>query len=297
MPIRSTFSLLLALIIQFSSALLAARGAETTDPTAKDDAAPTFLRISKDADGKPQALQTAIVRYADPNNPAITVDLVGAVHIGEQAYYDQLNKEFTNYEALLYEIVAPKGTRIPKGGPPKGRSAVSGLQNGMKDMLGLEFQLEQVDYTPENFVHADMSPQEMAADMAERGDGFLQMFARILGAGLVQQSKQGEDMNAAMLMALFAKDRQLQMKRLFASQMDDMDAQMRAIEGDKGSTLISQRNAKAFEVLREQLDAGKKTIGVFYGAGHFADMHRRLVNDFGLQPQSTRWLNAWDLTK
>lgn len=293
MPIRSIFSLLLAFAIQFSAGLLAARAAE---PATEEKSAPTFLRIRNDANGQPQALQTAIVRYIDPQNPGVTVDLVGAVHIGEQSYYDQLNKEFTNYDALLYEIVAPKGTRVPKGGPKSGRSAVSGLQNGMKDMLGLEFQLEQVDYSPENFVHADMSPQEMVDDMAARGDGFLQMFARMLGAGLVQQSKH-EDLNAAMLMALLADDRQLQMKRVFAAQMDDMDSQMRAIEGDKGSTLISQRNAKAFEVLREQLDAGKKKVGVFYGAGHFADMHRRLVEDFGMQAESTRWLDAWDLTK
>lgn len=104
-------------------------------------------------------------------------------------------------------------------------------------------------------------------------------------------------MNTAMLLALLADDRQVRMKRIFASQMDDMEGQMRAIEGKNGSTLISQRNAKAFEVLREELDAGKKKIGVFYGAGHFADMHRRLVEDFGMQPQSTRWLDAWDLTK
>ncbi|WP_050769366.1 hypothetical protein [Blastopirellula marina] len=296
MSARSYFSLLLALIFQFTSALLAARAAETPEKTPEEKSSPTFLRIHEDASGAPQALQTAIVRYVDPKKPDAYVDLVGAVHIGEQAYYDQLNQEFKNYDALLYEIVAPKGTRIPKGGPKKNGSAVSGLQNGMKDLLGLEFQLEQVDYTPKNFVHADMSPAEMAADMEERGDGFLQMFARLMGAGLVQQTK-GEDMNTAMLLALLADDRQVRMKRIFASQMDDMEGQMRAIEGKNGSTLISQRNAKAFEVLREELDAGKKKIGVFYGAGHFADMHRRLVEDFGMQPQSTRWLDAWDLTK
>lgn len=296
MTVRSKLSFLLALIVQFSTALLAARAEEQTAPKSEEKSSPTFLRIHEDAQGKPLALQTAVVRYADPKNPAVYVDLVGAVHIGEQAYYDKLNEEFKNYDALLYEIVAPKGTRIPKGGPKRNGSAVSGLQNGMKDMLGLEFQLEQIDYSPANFVHADMTPEEMAADMAERGDGFLQMFARLMGAGMVQQSK-GEDMNAAFLMAMLSNNRQLRMKQIFASQMDGMEGQMRAIEGKNGSTLISQRNAKAFEVLKEQLNAGKKKIGVFYGAGHFADMHRRLVEDFGLEPQSTRWLDAWDLTK
>ena len=31
----------------------------------------------------------------------------GAVHIGDAAYYQQLNKEFKAYEAVLYEMVKP----------------------------------------------------------------------------------------------------------------------------------------------------------------------------------------------
>ena len=33
------------------------------------------------------------------------------------------------------------------------------LQNGMKDMLELEHQLQHIDYHKDNFVHADMSPR------------------------------------------------------------------------------------------------------------------------------------------
>ena len=39
----------------------------------------------------------------------VTIDLIGAVHIGEKAYYDKLNKEFEQYDVLLYELVAPEG--------------------------------------------------------------------------------------------------------------------------------------------------------------------------------------------
>ena len=166
----------------------------------------------------------------------------------------------------------------------------------MKDMLGLEFQLEKVDYTPENFVHADMTPEEFSKDMAESGDGFLQMMARAMGQSIVQQSKESnKGMDAKLIMALFSSNRELLLKQLFAEQMKDMEGQMRAIEGPNGSTLISSRNKKAFTVLKREIDNGKKKIGVFYGAGHFPDMHKRLVNDFHLKVESVRWIDAWDL--
>lgn len=257
-----------------------------------------FLRTKTNDAGEPVSLQTAVARYVSADGKSkVTVDLIGAVHVGERSYYDELNKRFQKYEALLYEIVAPEGTRIPKGGVPGGSGhPVSALQTGMKDMLGLEHQLELIDYTVDNFVHADMTPEEFAADMKKREDGFLHMFGRVMGQALVQQSKAKSSQETAMLAAMMSKDRETRLKQVFAEQIKDMDGQMRAIEGTKGSTIISQRNAKAFQVLRREIDQGKTNFGVFYGAGHLADMHKRLINDFGMKLDSIQWVNAWDLT-
>ena len=37
-----------------------------------------------------------------------TVDLVAAVHIAEKSYYEQLNREFEGYDAVLYELGGPR---------------------------------------------------------------------------------------------------------------------------------------------------------------------------------------------
>lgn len=75
--------------------------------------------------------------------------------------------------------------------------------------------------------------------------------------------------------------------RAFAEQMQMMDGQMAAITGEDGkSTLITERNAKAFEVLDREIKAGKKKLGIFYGAGHLKDMHQRLVDDYGWKLKS-----------
>lgn len=270
--------------------ILLASSAQAETKTESD--APEFVRVKKNASEKPVALQTAIAHY-ESQDGGLKIDLVGAVHIGEDSYYQDLNKRFKAYDAVMYELVAPEGTRVPKGHKGTG-SPVSGLQNGMKDMLELEFQLEKVDYTPDNFVHADMSPEEFAKDMEDRGDGLLHMFARAMGQGLVQQSK-GENSDAAIMMALFSSNRAMKLRRVFAGQISDMDNAMKAIEGENGSTIISQRNAKAFEVMGKSIKDGKKNIAVFYGAGHLEDMHDRLKKDFKMQLKSVEYLDAWKL--
>ncbi len=70
---------------------------------------------------------------------------------------------------------------------------------------------------------------------------------------------------------------------------------MAALEGPEGSTLITERNKKALEVLGKKIDSGAKRLAIFYGAGHMPDMSQRLESDFGLQRKDEQWLTAWDL--
>ncbi len=126
----------------------------------------TFLRVVRTDKGQPVAMETSIARYVPKNGDSgVVVELVSAVHVGERDYYAALNKAFEGYDVVLYELVAPEGTRVPKGGG-KSKSVVSGLQNSLKDLLDLEFQLNEVEYTRDNFVHADMSPEAFC-----EGDG------------------------------------------------------------------------------------------------------------------------------
>lgn len=287
---------------------LRATGEDVPTKPAKKPAeaeAAKFIRLRRDAQKRPIGMDTAVVSYlpADGKQPGVVVDLIGAVHVGDRGYYDELNKLFESYDVLLYELVAPEGTRVPKEGRKTGNGhPIGAMQNGMKAMLELEHQLDCIDYTKANFVHADMSPEEFAKTMANRGESFMQMFLRLMGQGMAQQAlnqQQGESSgnDLAILMALFSKDRPRQLKIAMAEQFDDLEGQMSVLDGPEGSTIITERNKKAFEVLQRELKAGKKKIGVFYGAGHLPDMEKRLLSDFGLKRGEERWITAWKLEK
>ena len=274
---------------------LADDSSKKTKPAKTDD---QYLRIKKSDQGQPQALQTAIVRYVGKKgskNAGKIVDLVGVVHIGQREYYEDLNLKLGKYDSVLYELVAPDGTRIKPEDLKKSRSVIGSMQSGMKDMLNLEYQLELIDYLAENFRHADMSPEEFAKDLERRDDSVLKMVARMMGAGLANQSGGGD---AGMLLALLSSDRSMRLKQTMAKQLVDvgtMSAGMNDANGE--NTIIKGRNAKAFSVLKDVLSGDAKRVAIFYGAGHLPDMAQRLEDDFGMTERKTTWLDAWDLTR
>ena len=267
-------------------------------PAANANAVPLkAIRLERDAKDVPVALQTAVLEFKalKPEEAGVTVDLVGAVHVGDKSYYEQLNKAFEDYDAVLYEMVMPEGAKFPKGGAASNHP-VAVLQNGMKDALHLEHQLALIDYTKQNLVHADMSPERFAKSMQDRGESVWQYMFRAMSQSMAKQSKKqkaGGEMD--LLMALFEPSGSLTLKRALAEQFADLEGLIDAFEGPKGSTLISERNKVALEELARQIAAGKKHIAIFYGAGHLPDMSRRLVADYGMQQSGERWLTAWDL--
>lgn len=292
---RMLASLVLPLAV--AQCVAAQQAATQDEPTQAEQTAaePRFVRIVRNKSDDPVSLETAIIRFkpADEAKTDVKVDLVGVVHVGDRAYYRKLNKLFKEYDAVLYELVAEEDANVPLPGRQSGHP-VSLLQSGMKEALELEFQLDVIDYTAENFVHADMTPAEMAESMKNRDESFVKMFFRMMGQGAAQQSRK-PTADADMVMALFSKDRPRQMKLIMAEQLQNVEGSVRVMEGPNGSTLIGERNGKAMKVLQQRIDAGDKKIAIFYGAGHLPDMEQRLVRDFDLQLADSEWLKAWNL--
>lgn len=256
-----------------------------------------YIRIVKGEDKKPLALETSVIRFEGREGTKYAgriVDLVGVIHIGQAGYYEELDGRLKSYDAVLYELVAPDGTRIRPEDLEKRRSVLASVQSGMKEMLELEYQLEKIDYLAKNFVHADMSPEEFSKDMANRGDGIWKMAARMVGAGLATQNATGSDIG--LIAALISGDRTMGLRQSMAKQLVSMN--MAGIDDATGdNTLIKGRNRKALQILERELAAGKKTVAIFYGAGHMEDMAARVEKDFEMSQTQVQWVKAWDLKR
>lgn len=256
------------------------------------------MRIQRDHRGRAWSMDTAITRFelTNENGKVVYVDLIGAVHVGEKEYYDALNERFEMYDSMLYELIAPEGTVIPKGGGERDiANPIAALQVGMMAGLDLSFQLEQIDYTPSNFVHADMTPEEFAESWTKNNESVSRILLKSMGHSIAMQTKGKGPSNLSFLAAGLSKNPTLKFRRVAAEQMMAMDAGMSIFEGDEGSTIIENRNAKAMKILKREIDAGKTKLGIFYGAGHLNDMQERLENEFKMKRAGKTWLLAWKL--
>ena len=255
-----------------------------------------FVRIDRDDGRSPRSLDVSRVRFQprSPESRIHFVDLYSAIHIGDKSYYHDLNRRFREYDAVLYELVAPAGTRV--GARTQSDSVVTLLQLQLKRFLGLSFQLEEVDYSPRNLVHADLSPGEVARLMKERGESWMGVIAKVMMESMKNSAEQPwKPTDRQLLAALFARDRATRLKRVMAEQMADLKTITALYEGDGGSTLITERNKRALEILDRQIGRGQQKLAIFYGAGHMPDIARRLHDQFDLVPVEEEWLPAWDL--
>jgi hypothetical protein len=264
-----------------------------------------FLRFRKTPDGG--YLETSIVTYRNAGGD--TVDLIGAVHVGDEAYYDLLNERFATYDKLLYEMVKPRGTdmaapRRPAAGGgggdvPFAMRLIGGLQKAMQLALELEYQTQAIDYAPANFVHADLDLETFLRLQAEQGEGFLQlMIQQMLDQMLNPTPRDQPQVSMFEIMdAMNAPDRARRLKLLFARELSNMEDMMGAFDaGDDGSVILDVRNEKAIEVMDRELEKGFDNLGIFYGAAHLPGMDE-LLRERGFEPVGEpEYLIAWDMT-
>jgi hypothetical protein len=259
-----------------------------------------YLRLVQLEDGG-QLLQTSVLSFT--NDKGVQVELIGAIHIADAEYYDTLNTMFKRYDKLLYEMVkpleAPDATTRPAN-RQGGLNWVRGIQQGLKDLLELEYQLEGIDYKAANFVHADMDLETFQKRQAARGEGFMQLLMKSYRAELQRQRTGGPQPKQPSLMDMLgaarSPDRANAFKRMLAPMFTDADTLLQVMDGDGGSVILTERNRKAMEVLDRVLKEGNTNVAIFYGAAHLKGMEEILVNEMGFRPLiEPSWITAWKI--
>jgi len=281
-------------VVAWVVAATAARAdAPATKPAAATrSAASAYMRFVPDGKGGAH-LDTATTTYE--NAAGAKVHLVGVVHVGERAYYEQLNKLFKGYDALLYEMIMPEGAGPPEPGEGGG-GVIGGMQRGLKNLLELEYQLDVIDYKAKNFVHADLDADTFQRLQKERKESMFGLALRSTIRQMKQQAATGEgDLTGfAMMHALMSPDRALEMKYVLGTQFDKMEDEFAGLDSAAGTVIVTERNKKALAVLADTLAAGKKNVGVFYGAAHMRDMEERLAA-MGFKRTGVEWRVAWEI--
>lgn len=253
-----------------------------------------FIRV--DEDDSAARLQTAVTRY---EKNGAKVDLIGAIHIADKAYFEDLTGRFEKYDALLFEMIGGEKfadmKEMPEESvvPAEKQKNLAGLHQ-IYDMVGrflkLSGQVESIDYTKKNFVHADLTIDEFSEMQAQRGESVLGFAMK---AGKPDPDAPNQPDPAKLLRAMLSGNSNL-MKLEIVHTLGRGDDQISAFAGE--SVIISDRNERCLEVMNRELAAGRKNLGIFYGAAHFPDMEKRLL-ELGFKRTDREWLTAWNIPK
>lgn len=260
--------------------------------TGEGSVAGDFIRVKETEDAA--KLQTAVFGY---EKDGIRVDLIGAIHLADRKYYEFLNTYFENYDVLLFEMVGGEnlggGKKPVIVEEPVEEDNLAGLRTiyeTMEKALGLTGQAGHIDYTAENFVHADLTMKEFESLQKEKGESLLSF---MIQAGMSAE-KPSRDPDTIKLMRGMLTGRSDLVKLELMHTLAEGDNQVDALGGE--NVIIGDRNAKCIEVLEKQMEGKSKNIGIFYGAAHFPDLERRLV-EMGFKRVSNKWLTAWSVKK
>jgi len=225
----------------------------------------------------------------------LEVDLISAVHIGDPAYYEELNRRFRDYDAVLFELIAPDDALDPNR-MDKRNGILSTTQVGMMKLLDLSFQLDEINYDAANFVHADLSPEEMRASMEARGESLYVYFWRIFFASMNEYAKDPLGLrDMEILSSAIASGQDNSFKVLAAYEITNVKLAGDMLGNDADNAVIGARNERAIEVLEKEIEGGARRIGIFYGVAHMPDLEERLLDQIGLHYDGTEWVDAWQL--
>lgn len=259
-------------------------------------------------DGDPDILQSAVSRFT---KDGVTVDLVSAVHLADAEYFKNMNALLKDYDAVLYELVGGKfQDRDPNavaggggGNPGEPLAGIGGMQSLATRLLGLEFQLEGINYEAPNFVHADIDwkkYEELSAAKNETMSTLLTRAMTMANAGGIKglpadEAAMSQMLN--MLMTALMSGDSATLKRTIAPFLSQSEALIAELEGDDGTVLVSERNKVVMAKLKEVIGKApgqKGTFAIFYGAGHMPDLENRLLAE-GYSKGEVAWANAWEI--
>jgi hypothetical protein len=239
-------------------------------------------------------LEVAVTDFVSPVNSQV-ITLYSTVHIAEHDYYKAVQKDLDTYDAVLYEGVG--GDKQKMAQQAKTPSMLSTIQGLMGDVLGLEFQLDNIDYTRKNLVHADVGSMD---ELKEKMNGeSITPMGNYINEDQLASFKPVLDVSRPILKQILKAfpDLQNSIKAKFADSLANTDITTK-MSPELRKALLQDRNEIVIKVLNDQLQnhPDHKKLAIFFGGAHMVDLKERLQK-MGFKESNKRWMTAWKIEK
>jgi hypothetical protein len=286
----------------------------------------TFIR-GQETPEKQSALQTLSAEFKPAGGNGPSVWLIGVAHLGTAEYYKAIQKRLDSQSSVLFEGVGAE--KLKEGAK---LDSAGGIQTQLAKSLGLEFQLDAIDYRRAHFVNSDLTVEGLQNAITERtekrpaaktdlndkapaanngkepatngaklpdkvdNETFNSLMDAIHGEG-----EMAESLGALVgLMGSTPEMRETTKLMLIealgqAGEIIDIAKAASPDIKDLFEVLITERNEEVIRQLKAQLPklAAGKSIAVFYGAAHMDEIARRLTTQLNYQPAAREWDTAF----
>lgn len=246
-------------------------------------------------------MQLAAREFKAQRGKAPGVWLVGVSHLGESNYFEQVQSLLKDKTVVLFEGIGFDEAHQRASGAPAPENTHASLQTKLAQSLGLEFQLEAMDYDQPNFQNSDLTVADLQRLMesAPGPGGGKESLDTLLETMQGGQGTAEKMMNFGLgLIGSSPKLRslaKLTLLEMLAALEGDI-TKLASFEPGLGpllDTLIQKRNERVIADLEEQAKrlSRRDSVAVLYGAGHMADFETRL-RSAGYTPRKQVWLTA-----
>ncbi len=299
---------LVALISGCASPSTARRPGPHSQPVA------AYTRVAT-PDTNTLSLQIALRKFMPRSGRGAAVWLSGVSHIGESNYYAGLQRHLDAQSLVLYEGVGARD-RTLRFDP----NEQSSIQHTLATSLGLVFQLTAIDYDRRHFRNSDLTVPELQRMLAGdprpasppagstndtsgeggRSDGeespeFRELMGVMNGSSVLGMLVHLGVRFLGSSPKLQAMTKLAMIETLGSFKGDLAEVKSVPPELQRLMTVIVRgRNDVVMRDLRQNLRNARsgQSISVFYGAGHMADLEKRLVDDLGYRQHDEIWMTA-----
>jgi hypothetical protein len=262
-----------------------------------------YMRVAR-PDSNTVALQIALRSFAPPKGRGPVVWLSGASHVGDSNYYAALQRHLDAQSLVLFEGVGARDKKM-RFNPDEEVS----IQHTMAESLGLVFQLSAVNYDRPHFHNSDLTIAQLQQLLAggvttnrsgagpgtKAGEEFQQLLQVMDGSSFL-----GTLLHAGLKLIGSSPKLQALTKVLLIEVLGQIKGDMSQMKGVPPEfqrllqVIIRERNQVVFDDLKSELRAvmPPRSISVFYGAGHMADLEKRLREELKYRPLREVWLTA-----
>lgn len=300
---RFKATLLAGLMVAGGGVLLGCRAPTPSPPPTR--ATGPFVRATNLTDGT-VVLDVALRRLEPVKRRGPTIWLAAATHLGTSNYFAELQHFLDRQPLVLFEGIGATNKQFRR----REQSGFS-LQEALAQAVGLQFQLDAMDYDRPHFHNSDLtlaqitgllahpdSSREPGAATAGGSPEFGQLVEIMQGSGLLGGIAQLTVRLIAVSPRLQAATK-LALIELLGGLPDDLAGMTGLTPGlrEMLRVIIEERNQAVIGDLRRVL-RGKpqlRSVAIFYGAGHMPPLAERIEAELGYQSVSNRWLTAFSV--